>query len=1089
MATMVLAGSAADAEIMLREALRGRRLIFEIGIDQSFCDSARELMLGVLRYECGGNYGLAASAYPALLSTTIAAEGVFAYHEGDLWGRIRLPHSGGWEVGRAFAVAVAALGLEPFRAFDEQSASRYVSRILAHGGVPVYCLGDLFRLVHQARARGFGDEDEIIDLLRDGGQLGIQLDRPIVRFLCASGSIGSDFLERVLELPEAADGALSTSDLAAEVGLPDYVVQEYRRLQSSLDSDTRVLRLCPRARLFFRFESLTGPELHVPSTERFSPVEVIHQDSGRSFAQFSATGGEETGILVHPSPRWRVTYLSSDDGGLHYSGVAGVTEERPVLVFRRDTGEQIGDPRFCPVPSVVVLAPTLLETGDGNANVVEHYQLRSAGWDGWLAHLVDVNESATLNGTLGLDRISLHLGRQSRRSLTVDNEVTFVSTADGSPILDGPPKFSSVPWEVGNEPLWRIVVRLGAGIAASVQPAATADAFSEQMANLLGTKLIPALTLRMLGPMGESIRYSCAIVPGLRLDLPQHSLMPEESTVVGISVAAGGWVMDGFSNDWKLHARADDARQTFTVGEGGQYLGILLRLPIVRWRLVSDSRVSQLDSTVIAATFSAKTDPNIQLIIDLPADSGWVEVECLQGNGGDSAKLQVAAGSMRCVDLSDAISTAISDETLYFDVILHCRERSALLARFEESITVSLEAVSLSSTTSGRWLHFRLSDDRRLAGRALRIASMERPWTRPIIEHLHELGAEGDIACTRLLPGRYTVELVFYDAKGDCHQPEVSSPVLVEIPWPERVEDFGDPEDEREHLLRAVMRSDYTMPTLQDPNAAASAALFLLGSDRCDSRAAQTLLKALAISPDQWLQASDEAVALSGSKYVVVRSSVRLMAYVLGESKWSRCPEGSATLLRLLQCVPDQSEWSREQFAATTGARWDVPLTFEDLLGSRARHATVRSLNSVLRSLRRIESSALSVNGRARGLLEVRSWWNSGDPQKQGWIALLARNAPSSPADLGLLSPHVRRDCSLAREWLRRGEHPDGAAVAALHVASFEAAAHLAFETARTGACAEFLASVAKTFPEYVETRLAYGLRERIQSQAGTISS
>ncbi|MBY0490356.1 MAG: hypothetical protein K2R93_10990 [Gemmatimonadaceae bacterium] len=1080
MAEITLADSAANAETELRNALAGRRLIFEIGIDKSFRDAVLERVLGVIEHECGANYMLLASHYPALLSVAIAAEGVFEYHEGDLWGRIRLPHSGGWEVGKAFEFAIASLGLETFRAFDEQSASRYVSRVLAHGGVPVYCLGDLFRLVHQARARGFGDEQEIIDLLRDGAQLGVQLDRPIVRFLCSSGSIGADFLERVLELPEAADGALASADLAAEVGLPSYVVQEYRRLQASLDSGTRVLRMCPRPRLLFRYEALSGPELQIPSNERYSPVEVIHQNSGRTSTQVTVTGGADAALLIQPAPRWRVTYMSADDGSMHHSGVAGVTEERPFLVFRLDNGEQINDGRFCPVSSVVVLAPTLLESSDDEVRVVQHYELRSKGWDGWTVHHLELGGSATLTGALGLDRFRINLGRQSRRALNVENEVPFVSTAEGHPILDGPPIFRAVPWEDGAESLWRIVVRQGTGVIASLQPAATPDAFSRQIASLLGGKFMPALTLRMLGPMGESIRYTCAIAPRIQVLGPSHALMPGESTDVRIEIGPGCWVMDGFSREWPLSISADNARQTFTVGSGGEYLSVQLRLPIVRWRIVSESRFSQFDSTAITATYSAKTVPNVQLILDLSEFNSAAEIELVQGNGGGSSKFQVKSGPITCVDLSSVIADAISDENLYFDVILHWRERSSLLARFEESISVTLEAVTLSGTPTDRWLHFRLSDSRRLAGRALQIASLDRPWTRPVIEYLHEQGAEGNVACTRLLPGRYSVELVLHDANGEFHKLESSAPAHIEIPWPQRIEDFGEPEDEREHLLRILVRSDYPTPTLRSPGAAVSAAMTLLGSDRCDSRAAQALIRTLALPGEQWLRGADEAVALAGSRSVVVRASARLMAYVIGGGDLREWPDEGPTLLRLLKCSSDRSPWSRERFAEMSGVFSDAPLTFEDLLGSRARHASIRSLNSVLRSLRRIEASVLSINGRARGLLEVRSWWNSGDPQKNAWIITLARNAPCSPADLELLPPNVRRECVLAREWLRRGDHPDGGAVAALHVASFEAAVHLGFFSKRASACAEFLASVAKTFPEYVETRLAYALRQRL---------
>jgi len=71
----------------------------------------------------------------------LVAQGIYGYRGGDYWGEVcqvtSLPPGNTWRWGRLFEDILADLDLPLF--YDMRAeAHRYVSLILAHGGVPNY---------------------------------------------------------------------------------------------------------------------------------------------------------------------------------------------------------------------------------------------------------------------------------------------------------------------------------------------------------------------------------------------------------------------------------------------------------------------------------------------------------------------------------------------------------------------------------------------------------------------------------------------------------------------------------------------------------------------------------------------------------------------------------------------------------------------------------------------------------------------------------------------------------------------------------------------------------------------------------------
>src|SRR5688572_22751498 len=91
--------SSADAlESALTGALRGRRLVFEIGIDRDLRARLVAAFTGQTLPACRNLYRLAGVHYPATLVTALAADSVFAYRAGDLWGQTALQGATGADI-------------------------------------------------------------------------------------------------------------------------------------------------------------------------------------------------------------------------------------------------------------------------------------------------------------------------------------------------------------------------------------------------------------------------------------------------------------------------------------------------------------------------------------------------------------------------------------------------------------------------------------------------------------------------------------------------------------------------------------------------------------------------------------------------------------------------------------------------------------------------------------------------------------------------------------------------------------------------------------------------------------------------------
>ncbi len=171
---------------------------------------------------------------PLAFSCYLVVMGVENYDEGTFWKAIEkaLGRSGPQWQKRWGEVFLDTLKKNHLSVFYFQGAHKYVSQILAHGGIPDSCLQDFFEKLLWPTVNGTFDADpgraqEIIAEWRLRPGLYQSTDRPVRRFIESGGKTAADFLARCIEMARIAYDEEIVPQ-ASELGLPVRVVERFK---------------------------------------------------------------------------------------------------------------------------------------------------------------------------------------------------------------------------------------------------------------------------------------------------------------------------------------------------------------------------------------------------------------------------------------------------------------------------------------------------------------------------------------------------------------------------------------------------------------------------------------------------------------------------------------------------------------------------------------------------------------------------------------------------------------------------------------------------------------------------------------------
>lgn len=570
----------------LRDRLRGRRMVAEIGLDAKLLSEVEDALAPLIRHR-SDPLEMAALA-PSLLVVYLVAHGIYRYEAGSYWSGFGIPAID-QSYGRAFEAAIKRLGLATFDdMIANDNAIRYVSPILAHGGIPKYCLDDFFGLVTHGLRQGAGDAAGLMTIWRTRKSAFAGIDVPVRRFLLFGGELSRDFLDRCVDVIRewSGSGTLRTPDQA---GLPAYVLAGFRALVSSGGVDRPSLRGrgeylgIRRPSLVCDPWDISGPSIVLPRLQRADPSAIWTVTGAESVQRERASTTSDLALPVGPARQWTVR-LSADQGLLSETVFEGI-DEMPAVFFDSANGSHLTPGLGLSRADVVILRPADKQVrviGGGAeshpAKVLERLPEPTGSWSGYVLERIDLSGCSAL--TVGTEiqqrRISV---RSIERPAIAGRQLDGVSAIDGGAVyaddvsIELPP--SAVPWSV------RIALD---GVVHDLDPA---DCGSPRFGGVLPTDRACLVHVTVRGVLGSDLRAHFTWVPGLAVTRPDRLALPGEPPPT-VSIACPLVAPVGSDPGQPLSVQAAPQSDSIDVafpGSGGE-IGVRVHVPRLTWGLV-----------------------------------------------------------------------------------------------------------------------------------------------------------------------------------------------------------------------------------------------------------------------------------------------------------------------------------------------------------------------------------------------------------------------------------------------------------------------------------------------------------------------
>jgi len=529
--------------------------------------------------------------YPCILSVYLVAQGIYGYQGGDYWSEViqvtGLKRALAWQVGRAFERILEDLSLPLF--YDMRAeAHRYVSLILAHGGIPDYCLPDFFNNMLQPSILRVQYADmsaaELIDEWQWKSSVQYFTDKPVIRFLIYGSQVAEDFVERCREMAwEYLDSGIVPD--AEEVGLPERVVGAYRGWIAEQSADQVQRESADRWRLrkpqvlvdpWGEGVILDLPPQQVPATVARADFAWQVMAGEKEYAipvRVHRTGSDlktnaESLSLSQPAATVQVSLLADDQVKRTWRYQV-MSDERPLLAFDPERSTLLSWQHSLPARRLGLLYPARFElrvegacpeTVEGEANLLEELPRLPWGWSIFRGETWDLGQASCLNllrdGEPVLT-VPLRPDESVQRPQLVGGQLLLPEARTvRAPLYVGHPPSVRVPL-TGRKSLdeelarWRLTVRNIELATPEVRVTTTLVDLRSQLTvserhidlplslpSLLGDAPFGNFVVRLRGPLGRDAEFTLCIVPHLvivgheSLYLPDAQSGPQPATLL-----------------------------------------------------------------------------------------------------------------------------------------------------------------------------------------------------------------------------------------------------------------------------------------------------------------------------------------------------------------------------------------------------------------------------------------------------------------------------------------------------------------------------------------------------------------------------
>jgi hypothetical protein len=547
--------------------------------------------------------------------------------------------------------------------FDhEEAANPFVTTIRFHGGIPAYSLPDFFeRLLLPTIKRPALNEIPTKQAMAAVLKTAYFVDSPVINFLENSGILGEKFFDACRKMARHYLQAHGDLLPAAELGIPEYVVEAFgdfmergadddpsSQLRKPLlgviptsDRDRAWLKL-PEQEIELRFAGGTL-EWRIQWSGMLVPEKIPCQLLRRrqdtlireEYFPIEATPNQVTVSLVFNNG-------ATEDILRHWTLPLVPKEGRtPLLAFRSD-GQQVRPGQALPAELLCLVYPWDAELRiSGKGQLSESYGRMYEAWQGWQINTWDLTEAWSIEvnrNEQAVGQIISVAGRQPEPEL-YGGALSPYGQSD-TPLYIGEPPAVKIPLRAGSKPAeelgrWQIEVSPVWDAEPPVQYSGRVDAMMDQVTleenaalvnlkTIFSKETVGTYQIKIHGPGSIRNAFRLRLWPKmLVLGLPKRLLPPEQNNqpvefILRLPQNAGCEVQAGAGDvqvrediaGWKITSATDILNVNLNLtwqAKGRPLIRVPVNIPIprLRWALALDQNQGHLEWTSLPLQKSA----------------------------------------------------------------------------------------------------------------------------------------------------------------------------------------------------------------------------------------------------------------------------------------------------------------------------------------------------------------------------------------------------------------------------------------------------------------------------------------------------
>jgi hypothetical protein len=724
----------------------------------------------------------------------MVAEGIYGYESGAYFRNQTVP-----QVDQSFAKptvdALRYLRLETFRELVVQDRAKpYLTPILAHGGIPRFCLPDFFTLLLHDLGRGVTDGKDLLTLWRTRKTRFQGIDKPAERFLLHGGELALDLIDRCIDLIREYWRTGVVPD-ALGFGLPVYVVEAFAKLpEKKPRSSSRQATTLPAPHLTLDPWDPRGPTLDLPPVAHSVQGVEWFVEGSEEPRRYPAAHGEPQVVLLRPARAWSCELRS---GGIaarrtNFEGFDPI----PAMFFDPTDGHALNVATGLRVEEAWILAPSdtvITATGadGGNLDLPSPQELPHPGgdWSGFSLKHVRLDHVATLSVIRPPDAKShtVRVLSPVLRPQLVGTPVAGVVTDDGLPVYAVAPTVAVGTGSSAELEHWRIRLRRADQLQTVTAAELPSDGREIDISSLLAGDEPERVALVVQGPLGSDLRTAFAVVPGLRVQRPSAIFCPGDPPASATISAQAGVLVDGREAvEIELMAANDSDHIACNVRSSADPLNLRISVKRLLWGFTrSDDPATGLGARGVVLQADDLAEGVVKALLVRTGVSDVSLMLSLQGSQGQIQRsdyeLASGADGRWIFDLSifqDSVRASKESRLKYY---LTVDGRTVPVAEIRTAL--NLGPITVLSRVEGTHTEvtFEFQEDRAMRNRVARLWSIDRPWEEPISEPIadNKTGSAQIAGFDRIPPGRYLAEVAIRDDWLLPSRPRTRSPNTI----------------------------------------------------------------------------------------------------------------------------------------------------------------------------------------------------------------------------------------------------------------------------------------------------------------------